>query len=148
MQIVCLAYVGKTNEPIFVYTTDSDDSESLQLHSIVHCALDIVDEKRGKRTSTTLPSTDMYLGQLYSVEDYRVFGYCTNTMMKIIAVCDSSTLEIDLKDSFQQFHDAFVSVIQNPFQQLGHPLNSVKFQEKVKSIIKRFNSLNTTRPPT
>lgn len=42
---------------------------------LVHCALDIIDEKRGKKvTTTTAPiSTDMYLGQLYAVEDYRVY---------------------------------------------------------------------------
>jgi trafficking protein particle complex subunit 2 len=88
MTIVCLAFVGKTNEPVYVQTTDSDDSESLQLHSIgsfllllspfiflfvVHCALDIIDEKRGKKTPTSPSSTEMYLGQLYSVEDYRVY---------------------------------------------------------------------------
>lgn len=28
------------------------------------------------------------------------FGYCTNTMLKIIAVCDSSTSEIDLKEVY------------------------------------------------
>lgn len=34
MPIVCLAFVGKTNEPMYVHTADSDDADSLQLHSI------------------------------------------------------------------------------------------------------------------
>jgi hypothetical protein len=79
-------------------------------------------------------------------------------MMKIIAVCDSLTLEVDLKDvcpsspsslthsqSFHQLHDIFVTAIQNPFQQLGHPLSSVRFQEKVKQIIKKFNTITPPR---
>lgn len=70
MSISCLAFIGKSNEPMFVYT-DSDDSESLQLHSIVHCALDILEERKGKKTSTS-SSTDMFLGQLYAIEDFRV----------------------------------------------------------------------------
>jgi hypothetical protein len=72
MTISCLAFIGKSNEPMFVYT-DSDDSESLQLHSIVHCALDILEERKGKKTSNTTTSpTYMFLGQLYAVEDFRV----------------------------------------------------------------------------
>jgi hypothetical protein len=47
-------------------------SSSYLTVSPVHCALDIIDEKRGKKASSGPSSTDMYLGQLYSVEDYRV----------------------------------------------------------------------------
>lgn len=48
MPIVCLTVVGKSNEPLFIYT-EADESGTLQLHSIVHCSLDIVEERRGKR---------------------------------------------------------------------------------------------------
>lgn len=66
-----MAFIGKSNEPMFVYT-DSDDAESLQLHSIVHCALDILEEKKGKKTSGNSSSSEMFVGQLYAIEDFRV----------------------------------------------------------------------------
>jgi hypothetical protein len=76
MTISCLAFIGKSNEPMFVHT-DSDDSESLQLHSIVHSALDILEERKGKKaapvsSSSSSPTDTMFLGQLYAIEDYRV----------------------------------------------------------------------------
>ena len=59
---------------MFVHT-DCDDSESLQLHSIAHCALDILEERKGKKAPNNAgssSSSDMFLGQLYAIEDFRV----------------------------------------------------------------------------
>ena len=128
------------------------ESENLQLHSIIHCALDNIDEKKGKKTSTSSAANnaDMYFSQLYCVEDYRVFGYCTNTMTKFIAVISSSNVagvnEAELKEAFQALHGAYVAVIQNPFQVLGSTLGgSLRFTNRVKDIIKRYNSKNNSQ---
>lgn len=48
MTVYCIAFVGKNNEPIFV-AANVEESEALQLQYIAHSALDIIDEKRGKR---------------------------------------------------------------------------------------------------
>mmetsp|Transcript_13322 Transcript_13322/g.21824 ORF Transcript_13322/g.21824 Transcript_13322/m.21824 type:complete len:152 (-) Transcript_13322:170-625(-) len=147
MSISCLAFIGKSNEPMFVYT-DSDDSDSLQLHmhSIVHCALDILEERKGKKTSnTSSSSTEMFLGQLYAIEDFRVFGYCTNTMVKIMMVCDASVKDTELIEVFRSFHAEYVLAVQNPFQLVGQPVSSLRFQNKLRQTIKKFNSSRNQR---
>ena len=49
MTVYCVAFVGKNNEPIFV-SSNVEESEALQLQYIAHSALDVIDEKRGKKS--------------------------------------------------------------------------------------------------
>ncbi|RVW38577.1 Trafficking protein particle complex subunit 2-like protein [Vitis vinifera] len=42
--IVCVAVVGHQNNPLYIQSfTEADDA--LKLHHIVHCSLDVVDER-------------------------------------------------------------------------------------------------------
>ncbi len=44
---------------------------------------------------------------------------------------------------FPKLHKLFVGAMQNPFQKLGQPLSSMKFQLKIKQYIKQFNQNET-----
>ncbi|GMN38206.1 hypothetical protein TIFTF001_007444 [Ficus carica] len=92
--IVCVAVVGHQNNPLYIQSfTDADDA--LKLHHIVHCSLDVVDERvnNPKKPEPTLNET--FLGLLYPTENYKVYGYLTNTNVKFILV----TTDLDVKDA-------------------------------------------------
>ncbi|PON45073.1 Trafficking protein particle complex subunit [Parasponia andersonii] len=92
--IVCVAVVGHQNNPLYIQSfTDADDA--LKLHHIVHCSLDVVDERvnNPKKTGPTLNET--FLGLLYPTENYKVYGYLTNTKVKFILV----TTDLDCRDA-------------------------------------------------
>ena len=67
----------------------------MSLHYTVHTSLDVVDEKLNVTTSKTSSSVtgdsrELYLGSLYASEHQKVFGYVTNTKIKLVIVVDSS----------------------------------------------------------
>lgn len=45
--IVAVAFVGKSNEPLYFFT-EEDTAEALNLQMIIYGSLDVVDEKRQK----------------------------------------------------------------------------------------------------
>ncbi|CAD5190759.1 unnamed protein product, partial [Musa acuminata subsp. malaccensis] len=92
--IVCVAVVGHQNNPLYLQSfTEADDA--LKLHHIVHCSLDVVDERvnNPKKSGPTLNET--FLGMLYPTENYKVYGYLTNTKVKFLMV----TTDLDVKDA-------------------------------------------------
>ncbi|MBA0683089.1 hypothetical protein Goari_024765, partial [Gossypium aridum] len=102
---------NKQNNPLYIQSfTDADDA--LKLHHIVHCSLDVVDERdfdhlmldytscvnifvvnNPKKSGPTLNET--FLGLLYPTENYKVYGYLTNTKVKFILV----TTDLDVRDA-------------------------------------------------
>ncbi|KAH9655127.1 trafficking protein particle complex subunit 2-like protein [Citrus sinensis] len=92
--IACVAVVGHQNNPLYIQSfTEADDA--LKLHHIVHCSLDVVDERvnNPKKSGPTLNET--FLGLLYPTENYKVYGYLTNTKVKFILV----TTDLDVRDA-------------------------------------------------
>ncbi|TYK12112.1 trafficking protein particle complex subunit 2-like protein [Cucumis melo var. makuwa] len=92
--IVCVAVVGHQNNPLYIQSfTEADDA--LKLHHIVHCSLDVVDERvnNPRKSGPTLNET--FLGLLYPTENYKVYGYLTNTKVKFIMV----TTDLDVRDA-------------------------------------------------
>lgn len=88
----------------------------------------------------------MYLGQLFPIDDYKVFGSYTNTQMKLVIVCYNSISEIaGMKETMQALWSAVVAAIQNPFQETGKPLRSKKLDQVVQQIVDRHNALNQKR---
>eukprot|EP00249_Psilotum_nudum_P002501 c15571_g1_i1 orf=124-597(+) len=141
--IVCAAVVGQHNNPLYIQSfTDGDDA--LKFHYIVHCSLDVIDEKvnNPKRTGAALNET--FLGLLYPTEDYRVYGYLTNTKVKfILVVTDQDVRDADVRSFFRRFHAAYVDVASNPFHVPGKRITSQAFAEKVRSIVKSFGAMPT-----
>ncbi|KAM7479462.1 hypothetical protein LguiA_027675 [Lonicera macranthoides] len=159
--IVCVAVVGHQNNPLYIQSfTEADDA--LKLHHIVHCSLDVVDERvnNPKKSGPTLNET--FLGLLYPTENYKVYGYLTNTKVKFILV----TTDLDVRDAdvrnilvkkmecqtrigwecwvpywkkfFRRFHSAYVDAVSNPFHVPGKKITSRTFAERVSTIVKSF----------
>ena len=54
-------------------------------HYIAHVSLDVIEEKL-QSAGITNSKDDMYLGFLGPIEDYKVYGYVTNTSVKFVVV--------------------------------------------------------------
>ncbi|KAJ0011384.1 hypothetical protein Pint_34328 [Pistacia integerrima] len=152
--IVCVAVVGHQNNPLYIQSfTEADDA--LKLHHIVHCSLDVVDERvnNPKKSGPTLNET--FLGLLYPTENYKVYGYLTNTKVKFIIVAtdldvrDADVRNVDiallrcnnascLSPFFRRFHAAYVDAVSNPFHVPGKKITSTTFAERVSTIVKSF----------
>ncbi|KAB5541607.1 hypothetical protein DKX38_014581 [Salix brachista] len=92
--IVCVAVVGHQNNPLYIQSfTEADDA--LKLHHIVHCSLDVVDERVNNPKKSGLTLNETFLGLLYPTENYKVYGYLTNTKVKFILV----TTDLDVRDA-------------------------------------------------
>ncbi|EAL61148.1 hypothetical protein ACTFIW_007027 [Dictyostelium discoideum] len=135
-KIVCVAIVGKGNNPLFIqdFSSSITDENKLKLHYIVHCSLDIIEDKPG--SNKKLPS-DMYLGLLYPTEDYKVYGYLTNTKIKfIIVVLDTSDIkDSDLKLFFKRLQTLFINTTSNPFYKPNSKVESKKFLQEVTNLV-------------
>ena len=152
MSIVCVAIIGKDNDPLYIRTwLDHVDipaplpgqiaaDPSLKFHYHVHTSIDVVEEKGLTPPHPPYPSTlpslsyalpypllsslifscwlspsllsvinhkragggggapiDLYLGQLFAVEDYKVFGYITNSKIKFIVVIQDTAGDVNLR---------------------------------------------------
>ncbi|KAL8240290.1 hypothetical protein R6Q59_013645 [Mikania micrantha] len=131
--IVCIAVVGHQNNPLYIQSfTEADDA--LKLHHIVHCSLDVVDERVNNPKKSGPMLNETFLGLLYPTENYKVYGYLTNTKVKFILV----TTDLDVRDAdvrnisfFRRFHSAYLYAVSNPFHVPGKKITSKTFAERI-----------------
>ncbi|KAL6059492.1 Trafficking protein particle complex subunit 2-like protein [Balamuthia mandrillaris] len=142
--IVCTAIVGKNNGPLFLQsyvpttgtTATGVEPDELKFHYIVHTALDVVEErvdvKRNKKG--TKINYELFLGLLYPTEEYKVYGYITNTKIKLIVVVSEDHNEGDVRNFFRRFHTLFTNHVCNPFYTPDQPITSKGFANEVKTL--------------
>ncbi|WIA29640.1 hypothetical protein OEZ86_012127 [Tetradesmus obliquus] len=135
--IVCAAVVGQQNNPLFIRLFAPSDDE-VKFHYMVHASLDAVEEKvLLRRNPGEVP--ELYLGLLYPTEEYRVYGYITNTHIKFVLVLDEVNPRDDaLQKVFKRLHNLFVDVTSNPLYTHGLPITSRAFAEGVAAIVKSY----------
>ncbi|GJP54170.1 hypothetical protein CLOM_g13270 [Closterium sp. NIES-68] len=131
--IVCVGIVGQANNPLYLQSfLEADDP--LKFHFIVHCSLDVIDERVS--TPRRGGANEPYLGLLYPTEDYRVYGYVSNTQIKFIIVVDGLDLrESDIRNFFKRLHSAYVDATSNPFHVPGKRITSPAFAERVGALV-------------
>ncbi|XVE48833.1 hypothetical protein DITRI_Ditri01bG0034200 [Diplodiscus trichospermus] len=130
--IVCVAVVGHQNNPLYIQSfTDGDDV--LKLHHIVHCSLDVVDERVAVICNYWNVELVLYGCVACS------YGYLTNTKVKFILVTtDLDVRDADVRNFFRRFHAAYVDAVSNPFHVPGKKITSKTFAERVSTIVKSF----------
>eukprot|EP01095_Lingulamoeba_sp_RSL-Kostka_P011788 TRINITY_DN4579_c5_g1_i1.p1 TRINITY_DN4579_c5_g1~~TRINITY_DN4579_c5_g1_i1.p1 ORF type:complete len:135 (+),score=10.79 TRINITY_DN4579_c5_g1_i1:52-456(+) len=127
--IVCVAIIDKNNNPLFIKSFNSQ-TNILQFHYIVHSSLDIFENKEREG------QINSYLGMLYPTEDYKVYGYVTNTKIKFVIVID----DVEVKDPeirifFEKLHILYVRNVCNPFYTISKEITSENFKEKVMELV-------------
>ncbi|EEY68291.1 trafficking protein particle complex subunit 2-like protein [Phytophthora infestans T30-4] len=139
--IACVAVIGAANSPLYIRTF-GEEGEDLGFHYIAHVSLDVIEEKlRG--AGITSSKDDMYLGFLGPIEDYRVYGYVTNTSVKFVVVLqDAPVRESELRPFFAEVHRLYVNAMSNPFAPLGERLTSQTFDKRVSNLVVQHNTGN------
>ena len=127
---------------------------------ITHSALDIIDERKLKPQPQTT-GFDPYLGQLYMIDDYKVYGIqqfihypwlllltqinysgsCSNTNTKIILICENNTNENIIKEFINQVNLLYVKLLKNPFYNIGEQINSKKMSLKINLLLNQYNPM-------
>lgn len=141
----------------FGFTTQlSEQRNSLPLSRqlIIHAALDwleeLVDLQNGLmpvvRTSTQHPH---WLGLLYQVDDadgQAIYGYITATNVKFLLLLSKSdkTIENAVKDLLADIHQSYIAYVMNPFSNTGGPIDSRRFDEKLKVVVTDFEKSRTS----
>ncbi|KMZ61024.1 Trafficking protein particle complex subunit 2-like protein [Zostera marina] len=139
MIIACVAVVGQKNNPLYLqsFTSIGDD---LKHHHIVHCSLDVIDERVNTPKKSGSRLNESFLGLLYPTETYKVYGYLTNTKVKFILVTTTSTgMDPESRNFFGKLHAAYADAVSNPFHVQGKKLITKKFAKRVEAIVKSFS---------
>ncbi|CAF5083556.1 unnamed protein product, partial [Rotaria sp. Silwood1] len=117
---------------------------------LIHASIDILDDKVNQLTKpvSDRDSRDFYLGLLYPVEEYKIYGYVSSTRVKFILIFEHST-SISLKDQdikllFQRLHQAYIDCVSNPFYEPNTQLKSKRFEQVVTSLMVPTDSITTT----
>jgi len=106
-------------------------TEELKFLFLIHASIDILEEKINLLTkpSSDRDSRDFYLGLLCTVEEYKIYGYVTNTRVKFVIIFEHSPSLLkdpDIKTLFQRLHQAYIDCISNPFCDPNTQLKSKK----------------------
>lgn len=136
--IVCAAVLGQTNNPLYLeaFQNKGKQEDVLKFHYIVHCALDAIEEKVAAPRKAPGEIFDTYLGMLYPTEDYKVYGYISNTRIKFILVVDEMLQKEDeVRMLFKRFHSAYVDAVSNPFYTTSTPVASKRFDASVRTMV-------------
>lgn len=135
----------------FTATNPTNESASLRQQFLVHAALDRFEELTGPdsnnrwRSPGAFGSDAMWVGLLCPIEEFRVFGYLTNTNIKFMAVIEDTDglghqPTTELKTLFAALHDLYVQHTLNPFSSINAKISSRRFDEGVSSCVHAFNA--------
>jgi trafficking protein particle complex subunit 2 len=85
--------------PIHVSTSTApplpEPSPSLKYHFLAHSALDIIQE----RIVSGVKTVDTYFGLLHVLEDVNIYGFLTNTLVKILVMIEGVDGSGGIRDS-------------------------------------------------
>ncbi|KAL4419460.1 hypothetical protein ABPG77_003573 [Micractinium sp. CCAP 211/92] len=141
--IVAAAVIGPANQPMYLSTFAGDD-DLARVSTMVHCCLDAVEEKVAAGLRGTAPgdAPDSYLGLLASEEELRLYGFITNTRVKLVVAVDDPVVKDDeMRAIFRRMHAAFADAVSNPFYAQGSPLTSPRFDASIRTIATSLGAL-------
>lgn len=81
---------------------------------------------------------ELYLGLLYASEEYKVFGYTTNTRIKFVIITDAANTTLrdnEIRMMFRRLHNMYTNVVCNPFYVPGEQITSREFDKGVGALV-------------
>ncbi|XP_059939600.1 trafficking protein particle complex subunit 2-like protein isoform X1 [Mesoplodon densirostris] len=127
---------AQKNYPLYIRSVPTENE--LKFHYMVHTSLDVVDEKISAMGKALVDQRELYLGLLYPTEDYKVYGYVTNSKVKFVMVVDSSNTALrdnEIRSMFRKLHNSYTDVMCNPFYNPGDRIQSRAFDGMVTSMM-------------
>ncbi|GFR26137.1 trafficking protein particle complex subunit 2-like protein, partial [Trichonephila clavata] len=109
------------------YVKTSSPGNDLKFLYTIHTSLDVIEEKVLTVNKTASDLRELYLGLLYPTEDYKVYGYVTNTKIKFIVVVESSHTTLrdnEIRQMFRRIHAGYADMVCNPFYTAGEVVSS------------------------
>eukprot|EP01135_Chromosphaera_perkinsii_P003195 Nk52_evm2s238 gene=Nk52_evmTU2s238 len=85
---------------------------------------------------------DLFLGLLQPAEDYKVYGYCTNTGLKLVAVLQYQDSGISVKRFFQSLHSLYINLTFNPFYRPEERIDMLGFDRAVDRLVRGMEDRN------
>ena len=78
------------------------------------------------------------LGHLYENEKFKVFGYCSTSKIKFLAIYDITipTRDNEAKQLLKSLHSNYIDAISNPFFEEGQPIRNQRFIQANKSLLR------------
>jgi hypothetical protein len=145
-----IAIIGKRDEPLFFWSEESEE-ESLVLKQLSHGALDVIEERMEAAKADSKTVFDLYMGQLMTSGDYDIYGFISNTRIKVIVICGvlyNALTDDDSPRNNKQMMRSFMSTIygfyvadkMNPLQGLNDPCRGESFANKVGAAARKFSS--------
>lgn len=158
MRVASVAVIGRANNPLAVQRfidpaggggggDGSGGGASLKLHYFSHIAIDVIDERlaqqparRGAAGGHGAASADGYLGQLFVVEDFRAYGFCSNTRVKVVVVLKGSAVgdgvaKALLRDAYELYTEAAA----NPFRAVDDgEVKSARFAQRLEAVVRHY----------
>lgn len=131
-----MAVIGKENSPLYVWV--GSGREELHLHYLAHTGLDVIQEKVAAVSKTPGDTRELYLGLLYASEEYKVFGYTTNTRVKFVIITDAANTTLrdnEIRMMFRRLHNMYTNVVCNPFYIPGEQITSREFDTGVAGLV-------------
>jgi hypothetical protein len=139
---------NKNSNVVNSNTTDlMEPDPDLYLRLLVYSALDIIEER-----SRGLAEKNVYLGQLHTGDQRKVYGFVTTTSIKfMVAITDEGgndgngvLQDPTMRTFFRSIHGLFVDTLSNPFSQTTQSstssardacfVPSAKFEASVKKV--------------
>ena len=142
LPLACAAILGRENEPLYIRAFGdvgahelNADADGLKWHLYVFSALDIIESRLAQKKESGA-SADPYLGLLCPIDEYRVYGYVSNTKTKFVCVVhDVSAKETEIKAFLRKLHSLYVDTISSPFATIGARLDSsAPFHARVRRV--------------
>lgn len=78
------------------------------------------------------------MGLLYASEEYKVFGYTTNTRIKFVIITDAANTTLrdnEIRMMFRRLHNMYTNVVCNPFYVPGEQITSREFDKGVGALV-------------
>merc|ERR1711916_406814 len=76
------------------------------------------------------------VGVLFPTEDYNVYGHVTSSGAKLILVIDDLGMDVHKITTFlREFAFLYCDVVCNPFYEIGTPIQSPKFKERLGMLL-------------
>ncbi|XP_046295914.1 trafficking protein particle complex subunit 2-like protein [Marmota monax] len=105
---------------------------------MVHTSMDVADKTISTRGKALVKQREPYLGLLYPIEDYKAYGYVTNSKVKFVMVVDSSNTALrdnEICSMIRKLHSFCTDMVCNPFYNSGDRIQSRAFDKVVTSIM-------------
>uniref|UniRef100_A0A1I8EGG0 Trafficking protein particle complex subunit 2-like protein n=1 Tax=Wuchereria bancrofti TaxID=6293 RepID=A0A1I8EGG0_WUCBA len=131
--VISVAVIANDSSPLYLSVNEKESSREFDIQMFIYCSLDIVDEKVLGANKTL----ELYLGPLISDQNFKSFGYVTNTNVKMIIVTeigDTSLKDQDIRSMFKRLHNAYCNSLSNPFYVPGQLIKSKVLDETAKEI--------------